>query len=133
MPAAIPAHAGMLSTCLLGSACHYACVSGKQPRHWSVLSDPVSGRAQSLGAVAAAAPAAPADAGASKSITGTTMYGDGSDRGRMLVAAATHPAVIWQSHLLDVTPASWPSMKVCCAQYRMSVPPCPSSEPHDRS
>ena len=41
-----------------------------------------------------------------KSITGSTMYA----RERML-AAATHPAVIWQSHLLDVTPASWPSMK----------------------
>ena len=42
------------------------------------------------------------------------MYTDdnGSERGRLLAAAAAHPAVIWQSHLLDVTPATWPSMKV---------------------
>ena len=49
-----------------------------------------------------------------KSITGSTMYA----HERLL--AASHPAVIWQSHLLDVTPASWPSMKARsnpCAAY----------------
>lgn len=29
------------------------------------------------------------------------------------LAAATHPAVIWSSHLLDITPAQWPSYKAC--------------------
>jgi hypothetical protein len=40
--------------------------------------------------------------------------GASATHGRLL-ATATHPAVIWQSHLLDVTPASWPSMKARAA------------------
>lgn len=31
---------------------------------------------------------------------------------RLRAAATTHPAVIWQSHLLDVTPQQWNSLKV---------------------
>lgn len=27
------------------------------------------------------------------------------------LTAATHPSVIWQSHLLDITPTQWPSYK----------------------
>ncbi|BDA47813.1 hypothetical protein COCOBI_11-0700 [Coccomyxa sp. Obi] len=55
-------------------------------------------------AEAAAAPAQPREAKAAAAAGGSVMvHGE--------LAAATHPAVIWSSHLLDITPAQWPSYK----------------------
>ncbi|KAK9907718.1 hypothetical protein WJX75_008748 [Coccomyxa subellipsoidea] len=56
-------------------------------------------------AEAAAAPAQPREAALAKA-----AFGNGPIVMQQLLAV-THPAVIWQSHLLDITPAQWPSYK----------------------
>ena len=40
---------------------------------------------------------------------------------RLRAAAGTHPAVIWQSHLLDVTPQQWNSLKVTRTMLGMHI------------
>lgn len=58
-------------------------------------------------AAAAAAPAQPREISPSKALAAA----GGSVMVHRELAAATHPAVIWSSHLLDITPAQWPSYK----------------------
>jgi len=39
---------------------------------------------------------------------------NGARRSLRASSGGTHPAVIWQSHLLDVSPQQWNTLKVSC-------------------
>ena len=45
-------------------------------------------------------------------VPGVSFISNRNARRALRASGATHPAVIWQSHLLDVSPQQWNTLKV---------------------
>ena len=48
----------------------------------------------------------------SHTVPGVSFISNRGARRSLRADGGTHPAVIWQSHLLDVTPQQWNNLKV---------------------